>query len=350
MKNDPRQPFCPAPVVDSDERVLLAHGEGGAAMRRLVSQRILPLLRSALPISWDDAAVLPPLDGRPVLSTDAFVVSPLFFPGGDIGRLAVYGTVNDLVVRGAKPLWLTLSMVLEEGLSFDVLDRVLASVADAARECGTAVVAGDTKVVPRGAADGLFLSTTGLGTLVEPAPEGSAALDVGDQLLVSGPIGRHGVAVLAAREEMGFEPPPTSDCGALTAAVEALRKSGIRPVALRDATRGGVAAVLHEWSRDCGRTLCVEESRVPVSADVRGVCELLGLDPLCIANEGTMVAAVRAADGPKALAALQAAQYGAAAIIGEVRPRDVAPVVVRRSVGREQPLTEPAGAPLPRIC
>ena len=349
--NDLAGLHCPTPQDGEAPCVLLAHGEGGAMMRRLLAECILPRLGRSAESALDDAVVLPPLEGRPVLTTDAFVVSPLFFPGGDMGSLAVYGTVNDLLVRGAEPLWLTLSMVLEEGLSLAVLERVLDSIAAAARRCGVTIVAGDTKVVPRGAADGMFLSTTGLGRLIEPALSGAASIVEGDVLLVSGPVGRHGIAILAAREALALEPAPTSDCAPLIELVAALRAAGVQPRAMRDATRGGVTAVLHEWARDSGRTLVVDEPRVPVSSEVRGVCELLGLDPLHVANEGTMVLAVAAEHVDDALAALRRVAMGTyAARIGEVRARGVVPVIVRRAVGREQPLIEPSGAPLPRIC
>jgi len=349
--NDDSQQACILPFAADAQRVSLAHGEGGSLMRRLLVEHVLPRFYRLASQPLDDAAVLPEIVGRPVLTTDAFVVSPLFFPGGDIGTLSVYGTVNDLAVRGAEPLWLTLSMILEEGLSLDVLDRVLDSVAQAARRCGVSVVAGDTKVVPRGTVDRLFISTTGLGRLIEPGPSGAATIDVGDVLLVSGPVGRHGIAILAAREEMRFEPPPESDCSPLIEAVAALRIAGVRVRAMRDATRGGLTAVMHEWARDCGRTLVVEERLVPISPDVRGVCELLGLDPLYVANEGTMAVAVHPDDAEAAVAALQSiAGCGQAAHIGVVRERGVLPVVVRRGFGREQPLIEPSGAPLPRIC
>lgn len=344
------EPGCPLPN-DDGRHVLLAHGEGGKLTRRLLDEHVFPRLFGADRRPLEDAAVLPALAGLPVLTTDAFVVSPLFFPGGDIGSLAVYGTVNDLLVRGARPLWLTLSMILEEGLSLDVLDLVLDRIAEAARRCDVAIVAGDSKVVPRGAADGLFLSAAGLGQLVEPAPEGVDRFEAGDVVLVTGPIGRHGIAILAARESLQFDPPPTSDCGPLTAAVAALRSAKISVRAMRDATRGGVTAVLHEWARDSGHTLFVDELRVPVTPEVRGACELLGLDPLSVANEGTMIVVVRKDDADRALAALrQAATCERAAAIGEVRPRGVVSVVVRRALGREQPLLEPSGAPLPRIC
>jgi hydrogenase expression/formation protein HypE len=319
-------------------------------MRRLITDCILPQLGIAS-AAQDDAAVLRPIDGRPVITTDAYVVSPLFFPGGDIGTLAVYGTVNDLLVRGAQPLYLTLSLIIEEGLPIAILQRVLQSIAHAARRCDVTIEAGDTKVVPRGAADGLFLSATGLGRLIEPAPAGAATIAPGDVLLVTGPVGQHGIAVLCAREELNFDPPPRSDCAPLSEVVAALRDSGVLPHAMRDATRGGVIAALHEWARDCGHTFTIDEQCVPVSGEVRGVCELLGLDPLCIANEGTMVVAVSAADARRALTALKETASGSqAAKIGEVQPRRIAPALIRRSSGREQPLIEPSGAPLPRIC
>lgn len=332
-------------------RILLAHGEGGGLMRRLLADHILPRLGVSSTGPLEDAAVLPKLIDQPVLTTDAFVVSPLFFPGGDIGGLAVYGTVNDLVVRGAEPLWLTLSLVLEEGLLLKVLQAVLDSIASAALRCGVSIVTGDTKVVPRGAADKMFLSVTGLGQLIEPAPSGAMTLEVGDILIVSGPIGQHGIAILAAREDLKFDPAPQSDCGPLTEAISALRSAGICPVAVRDATRGGVTAVLHEWARDSGKTLAVDERQIPVSPQVRGVSELLGLDPLSIANEGTMVVAVQPEQAEAALKALRSLDATRqAANIGQVRARDIVPVLIKRSTGRDQPLIEPSGAPLPRIC
>lgn len=342
---------CPFPRDDETGRVVLAHGEGGRATRRLLEEHIFPRLNPAGRPAWEDAAVLPALAGAPVLSTDSFVVSPLFFPGGDIGSLAVYGTVNDLLMRGARPLWLSLSMILEEGLPLSTLDAVVDRIAFAVRRCNVKIIAGDTKVVPRGAADGMFLTTTGLGELRTPSPPGPSTLQIGDAILVSGPIGRHGIAVLSAREQLRFDPPPRSDCGHLSEAIEALYAAGIQPRALRDATRGGVAAVLHEWAQDSGRTLLVDESQVPVGAEVRGVAELLGLDPLSIANEGTFLAAVAPKQAEQALVALRSVElHRRAAIIGVVRETGVTPVVVRRFSGQEQPLLEPNGAPLPRIC
>ena len=233
-----------------------------------------------------------------------------------------------------------------------MLDRILDSVAVAARRCDVDIVTGDTKVVPRGAADGLFLTTTGLGELIDPVPPGPQSIQAGDILIVSGPIGRHGIAVLAAREQLAFDPPPQSDSAPLIEAVSLLRQSvgtGIR--AIRDATRGGVAAVLQEWAVASGLTMTVCERQIPLTSDVRGACELLGLDPLHVACEGTMVIAV---DPPSAVVALSALQRVSetrlAAVIGHVGPKGTSPVTIRRTLGLEQPLDEPLGAPLPRIC
>jgi hydrogenase expression/formation protein HypE len=343
-------PDCPVDVTN-DQRILLAHGEGGRLSRRLISERIVAQFANSFLAPLADAARLPPLKGAPVLTTDSFVVTPLFFPGGDIGSLAVYGTANDLAVAGARPRWLSLSLILEEGLSLAVLDQILASIAKAIRRTDMQIVTGDTKVVPRGAVDQIFINTTGLGELLEPASAGPQDLSPGDELLVSGPIGRHGIAVLAARDSLGLEPPPQSDCGPLFASVEMLRASNVPCRALRDATRGGVAAVLHEWAAASRLTMEIDEADLPVSEDVRGACELLGLDPLFIACEGAMVVAVPPGFAAPALAALQQCPESVgAAVIGRVIPLASAPVVVRRMFGRLQPLDEPSGAPLPRIC
>jgi hydrogenase expression/formation protein HypE len=283
---------CPVPQTTAGQYVLLAHGEGGRLTRQLIRQELLPAFANEVLAAMGDAATLPPVGQGLALTTDSFVVSPLFFPGGDIGTLAVYGTVNDLAVAGAEPLWLSVALVLEEGLPLELLRRVVQRIALAARRSGVTVVAGDTKVVPRGAADQIFITTAGVGRLVQPAPLGPTAIATGDALLISGPIGRHGVAVLAAREALALEPPPESDCAPLTPLAAALRTAGVPVRAMRDATRGGVTAVLHEWAHACGLTLAIDEAAVPVSAEVRGACELLGLDPLHVANEGTMVVAV----------------------------------------------------------
>lgn len=341
---------CPMPDAGGD-RLTLAHGEGGRLSRRLVRRRILARFSNPHLEPLGDAAVLPRFQGAPVFTTDGFVVSPLFFPGGDIGCLSVYGTTNDLAVAGARPRWLSLGLILEEGLADEVLEAVLDSVARAAREVGVEVVTGDTKVVPRGAVDRLFITTSGLGEQLDWPLGGPQTLSAGDALIISGPVGRHGFAVLAARENLGIDPPPTSDCGSLWPAVAALAAAGVLVRALRDATRGGVAAVFQEWAEASGLTLAIEGAAVPVSPEVRGLSELLGIDPLHVANEGTLVAAVPAASIEATLAVLRAVPITASAVVvGRVESRGFSPVTVRGALGRARPLDEPLGAPLPRIC
>lgn len=346
------QLHCPVPIHANSERITLAHGEGSRLTRQLIAAHILSRFDNPVLASLSDAAHVSSKSTRLAITTDSYVVSPLFFPGGDIGSLAVHGTVNDLAVSGAKPRWLTVSLILEEGLPIPVLERVLDSIATAARSCGVSVVAGDTKVVPRGAADGLFLNTTGVGELIDPLPTGPQTICEGDAILVTGPIGQHGIAVLCAREELGFDPPPESDSAPLIEAVAALRTAiGADVRAIRDATRGGVAAVLHEWAGDCGLTMSLVEQDVPVSPVVHGACELLGLDPLHVANEGTMVCAVAPHAVQHALDALRTIPMTANTVcIGGVTARKVAAVTIRRTLGSEQAVDDPMGAPLPRIC
>ncbi len=342
---------CPLPDAGDGERISLAHGEGGRLSRLLVERRVVAGLGEVAVGGGGDSALLDWPTGPVAVTADAHVVSPLFFPGGDIGSLAVFGAVNDLAVSGARPLSLTLSFLLEEGLAMATFDTVVASVRDAAHRTGVRVVTGDTKVVPRGAADGMFVVVTGIGNPVEPISAGPSSMVPGDVLLTSGPLGRHGVAVLSVREELGFDPPPRSDSAPLFDSVDALRSAGVPVRAMRDATRGGATAVLHEWAEASGLTLVVDEHRLPVTPEVRGACELLGLDPLQIANEGTMLVAVPPQAADEAVAALRSVPESAgAAVVGEVRPQVGTPVLVRRVLGREQPLDEPTGAPLPRIC
>lgn len=344
------QPGCPVEVTPASDRIRLSHGEGARDSRRLIRDHILP--RFGITEDFRDAALLSATNARLAISTDSHTVWPLFFPGGDIGSLAVYGTVNDLAVSGARPRWMTVALILEEGFPIDVLLAVLDRLAAAARECEVQLVAGDTKVVPRGAVDGLMINTTSVGELRDPLPPGPSAIQNGDQLIVSGPLGRHGTAVLCAREELGFATAPESDAGSVFAAVDELLNAvgpGVR--CLRDATRGGVSSVLQEWTADCGLSFRLQQAAVPVSDDVRGACELLGLDPLYVANEGTFVAAVAADAVGDALSILQALPgTGEAAVIGDAIPRGISAVLVERLPGTRQPLDEPSGAPLPRIC
>ena len=342
---------CPSGPAADHGQITLAHGEGGRLTRQLIAQHIVPALQNSVLSALGDAAVLPALHGPLAFATDSYVVSPLFFPGGDIGKLAVFGTVNDLVVSGARPRWLSLSLIIEEGLAVSTLDRIIRSIAEAARTVDVEIVTGDTKVVPCGAADQIFINTAGVGELLAPIPPGPAALQSGDELVVTGPVGRHGVAILASRENFGIDPVPCSDCAPLTTLVDALRNGECPLTAMRDATRGGVAAVLHEWAEQSRLTMSITDAAIPVTDEVRGVCELLGLDPLHMANEGTMVVAVPAGWGARTVSLLRTEDAGMhAAVIGTVVPQRIAPVIVRRLLGTDQPLDDPPGSPLPRIC
>jgi len=331
------------------DRITLAHGEGGRLTRRLIREQILPALANPVLEQLEDAAALPGTEL--CVTTDSYTVTPLFFPGGDIGTLAVYGTVNDLAVAGAIPRWISLALILEEGTPLELLARVLASVRQAARRARVDIVTGDTKVVPRGAVDTLFVNTTGIGLRMPGCSPGARCLRPDDVLIVSGPIGQHGAAILCSRESFGFEPLPESDCAPLAEPLAALWQAGLTPHAIRDATRGGVAAVLHEWAEVCGLSCRIEESRIPVTPVVRAVCELLGLDPIHLANEGTCVLATQPDRVEKTLEVLHRFEPTAGAcVLGTVTSRRSFPVVVRRASGQDVILDDPAGAPLPRIC
>lgn len=333
----------------TSEVVRLAHGGGGRLQEKLLAGLILPALGQQARAA-PDAAVRTAPPGRLAITTDSFVVRPLVFPGGDIGRLAVHGTVNDLAMAGARPLWLTLGMILEEGLALADLRRVLESVRAAAAECGVEVIAGDTKVVEAGRGDGVYLNTSGVGVVPEGVSIAPDAIRPGDVLLASGDLGRHGVAILAAREQLGLEPPISSDSASVADAVAALLEAGVVPRALRDPTRGGAAAALQELAAASGCRLVLDDAAIPVRDDVRGACEILGLDPLHSACEGRFVAAVPEEMAADALAVLQARPDTAgAAIIGRAEAGE--PALLRRlATGVERPVVLPAGEQLPRIC
>jgi len=327
------------------ERILLGHGGGGTLMQQLIDAELRPLLPDpAAPLH--DAARLDLPHGRLAFSTDGYVVHPLEFPGGNIGRLAVVGTANDLAMAGARPLWLSLGLILEEGLELAVLRRVLAAVGEAAAECGVQLVTGDTKVVERGKADGAFLTTSGIGLRELEAPIDPAAITSGDQLVVSGDLGRHGIAILAARHGLALQPPLQSDCAPLWPLVRQLLHRGVRPHCLRDLTRGGLASALHELATAAGVELGIEEARIPVAAAVARSAELLGLEALQLANEGRFVAVVAPSDLEATLAVLEPLGGG---WIGTVRPGP-ARVLLRTPFGSERLLVPPSGELLPRIC
>ncbi|MEV7982265.1 hydrogenase expression/formation protein HypE [Streptomyces sp. NPDC086519] len=340
---------CPTPRHE-DEVVLLGHGAGGRLTSELLDRLILPAVDTEQgPL--EDAALLPGYREL-VISTDSFVVSPLFFPGGDIGSLAVHGTVNDLAMRGARPLALTLSLIVEEGLALAELGAVMDSLGKAARDAGVPVVTGDTKVVGRGAADKLFVNTTGVGQRHGGLHPSAALARPGDAVLLSGPIGLHGTTVLSTREGLGFESDIASDSRPLHRLVAALAPLGPAVHALRDPTRGGLAAALNEIARDSRVAVEIEEAAVPVPEAVAGACDLLGLDPLVVANEGCMVAFVAADAADAALAALRCLPEGAQAVrIGEVLPQGPGGrVTLRTLVGARRIVDMPLGEQLPRIC
>jgi hydrogenase expression/formation protein HypE len=342
---------CPLPVASS-ECVTLAHGGGGRLAWELLEQVFLPALGNPVDHERHDGAVLDPDGARLAFSTDAHVVSPLFFPGGSIGHLAVCGTVNDLAMCGAEPRWLSAAFVLEEGLPMETLRRVLADMREAADEAGVRVVTGDTKVVERGKGDGLYVATSGIGLVRAPSPVRPREVRPGDAILLSGDLGRHGAAVLAIREGLEFEPAPLSDCQSLHGAVLALLGAGVEVHCLRDCTRGGLAAALTEIARDGGLRLRVHETSIPVSPGVAAACELLGLDAMQLACEGRFIAFVPEAEVDRALEVLRLEPAAAGVVkIGSVRAaEEVGSVELETTLGVLRAVDLPAGEQLPRIC
>ena len=343
--------ICPVPSAAPD-RVLLGHGSGGKLTAALLRDRFLPALGNPTLLQMGDAAVVPVGPAEIAISTDTFVVQPLEFPGGNIGSLAVHGTLNDVAMMGARPCYLTAGFVLEEGLPFEVLDRVVQAMAASARAAGTPLVAGDTKVVERGRVDGLYLNTTGVGVLdpdFRPAPDRAGP---GDAVLVSGPIGRHGMAVMAARGGLAFEAEIVSDTASLVSLVERLRRRvGAEVHVLRDPTRGGVASALNEIAAASGVGIELEESAIPIPGAVAAACEMLGLDPLYVANEGVLVAIVSGDAADQALAALHSDDLGAdAAIVGRVVAEHPGLVSLTTPIGGSRIVDLLPGDQLPRIC
>ena len=340
---------CPAPIRPTD-KVILGHGSGGTLSRDLLNRLFLPELGKAAPRALDDSAVVV-MDGqRYALTTDSHVVSPLFFPGGDIGKLAISGTANDLAMVGAKPVALTCGFVLEEGLSFDVLQRVVASMKDTAKEAGVYIAAGDTKVVGKGSADKLFINTSGVGEISEGVNISGANAQEGDVVIVSGTLGDHGIAVLSARENLGFETQLESDVAPLNHLVDAMISAGEIHV-LRDPTRGGLATSLVEISEQSNVTIEIREETLPVKPAVKAACEMLGFDPMFIANEGKLVAFVKDRDADNVLDVMKKTKYGKeAAIIGKVIGNGKSQVRLRTAIGGTRLVDMLPGEMLPRIC
>ncbi len=333
----------------SDDRVLLAHGDGGQLMAELIESVFVSRLGTGDP-PGDDAARVE-ASGRLVFTTDAFVVDPIFFPGGDIGKLAVCGTVNDLAAAGARPLALSASFILEEGLPIWDLERVVASMAESAGEAEVKVICGDTKVVPRGSADRVYISTSGVGAVPDGINVSGGGARPGDVVLISGPVGDHGLAVLSRREGLEFDSEIVSDCAPLAGMVQAVLAAVPDVHVLRDPTRGGLATALNEIARQSGVTIEIDESLVPVRESVAAACELLGLDPLYSANEGKMVVAVPESEAESALRALRSHGYGAeAAAVGGVLEESAGQVLLKTALGTHRILDRHVGDQLPRIC
>ncbi|HCH40950.1 MAG TPA: hydrogenase expression/formation protein HypE [Enterobacter sp.] len=335
------------------KQITLAHGSGGQAMQQLIGELFMRAFANPLLDEQEDQARIPLHEltahgDRLAFSTDSYVIDPLFFPGGDIGKLAICGTANDVAVSGAIPRWLSCGFILEEGLEMATLERIVTSMAATAAAAGIAIVTGDTKVVPRGAADKVFINTAGIGAIPATIHWAAASLQPGDVLLASGTLGDHGATILNLREGLGLDGELSSDCAVLTPLIETLRDlSGIK--ALRDATRGGVNAVAHEFAASSGCGIEIEEASLPVKPAVRGACELLGLDPLNFANEGKLVIVVERQAAERVLARLRAHPLGVnAAIIGEVVEHKG--VRLTGLYGVKRSLNLPHSEPLPRIC
>ncbi|HEX9134635.1 MAG TPA: hydrogenase expression/formation protein HypE [Ktedonobacteraceae bacterium] len=337
-----------------DEKITLSHGSGGKATHNLIEGVFAPAFSNPLLDPMDDAAVFV-IDGtghRLAFTTDTYVVSPLFFAGGDIGKLAIHGTINDLVMAGAEPLYLSAGFILEEGVPITDLRHIVASMASAAADAGIAIVTGDTKVVQRGKADGLFINTAGVGIIRATWPLGQTRLQPGDKVLLSGPIGDHGISIMLARESLEIETDVESDTAPLHSLVAALLAAvGDGVHCLKDPTRGGVATSLNEMALGSEVSIGLDEQAVPIRPGVRGACEILGLDPLTIANEGKLLAIVAPEKAELALAALRAHPLGLeAAIIGTVQAEPPGMVFLRTDIGGMRVLDMLVGDPLPRIC
>lgn len=335
----------------SSDRILLAHGSGGELSHELVSSIFARTFDNPVLHPLDDSAVISVAGARWAFTTDSYVVTPIFFPGGDIGKLAVCGTVNDLSMSGARPLFLSSGFIIEEGFSVSDLKKIVGSMQKTASEAGVQIATGDTKVVNRGGADGIFINTAGIGLIPPGIMISGSNARSGDQVLLSGPIGDHGVAILSAREGLQFSTALESDCAPLNGLVAKMIAASPEIRCLRDPTRGGLASTLNELARQSGVGIWVEENRIPVKEEVRGACELLGFDPWNLANEGKLVAIVSAEAAEAVLNAMRAHPLGRDAVrIGEVRKEPPGKVLLRTSIGSTRILDMMVGEPLPRIC
>ena len=341
---------CPVPV-GRYPHIVMAHGGGGRLTHQLIEQVFMPAFGSPELEARHDSAVLAVAAGRVAFTTDGYVVHPLFFPGGDIGTLAINGTVNDLAMSGARPEWLSASFILEEGLAVETLVRVVASMRDAAAASGVRIVTGDTKVVDKGKGDGLYITTAGVGTIAHDLVISPASVRAGDAIILSGDIGRHGMAIMALREGLAFDSTIDSDCAPLNGPVLALLEAGVKVRCLRDLTRGGLASALNEIAEQAGVAIEIDERAIAVREDVRGACEILGFDPLYVANEGRMAAFVAPEDADRAVAVLRRFDVArGAGVIGAVTARPRGLVTLRSVIGTSRIVDMLTGEQLPRIC
>ena len=331
------------------DRILLGHGSGGTMMHKLIREHFAPRFEMK---SLNDSAVLEGIsNGKIALTTDSYVVSPIFFPGGNIGELAVYGTVNDLSMVGAKPLYITVGFILEEGFPLDDLKKVLSSMSDAAEKANVKIVAGDTKVVNKGKGDGIFINTAGIGIIKDRIDISPSRVKIGDKVILSGPIGNHGISIMGERNGLTFEPPVLSDTAPLNSLVRDMLKITKKVHAMRDPTRGGLATTLKEFATDSGYCIVIEEDLITVPSGVKGACELLGLDPLYVANEGILVAIVSPDVTEKLVKAMKKHPLGKdTKIIGEVRKAPEGMVLLKTSIGGTRIVEMLSGDQLPRIC
>ncbi len=341
---------CPVPIRNYPT-VTLAHGGGGTLMHELIEKMFRAAFGCGEADFAHDSAVFVPPAGRLSFTTDSFVVSPLVFPGGDIGSLAVYGTVNDLAMSGAKPLYLSVAFILEEGLPMDLLWRIVLSIKDAAQKCGIKIITGDTKVVDRGKADKIFINTAGIGVVLHEQKISPYSVKEGDQIIVSGDLGRHGMAIMALRESLEFESQIQSDAAPLSAVVGELIEGGIEVHCLRDLTRGGLSSALNEIAGAAQVGIEIFERAIPVREDVKGACELLGFDPLYVACEGRFVCFVAKDDVQKALSIIKQSLVGKdAALIGQVVAKPAGLVSMESIIGVKRIVDMLSGEQLPRIC
>jgi hydrogenase expression/formation protein HypE len=341
-----------APPLHHNEQIVMGHGAGGRMSHQLIQKAFLPAFQNPALQAGDDAALVDAgLRQQLSISTDSHVVFPLFFPGGDIGKLAICGTVNDVAMLGAKPLYLTAGFILEEGLPMETLQRVIASMKEAAEEAGVQVVAGDTKVVQKGKADGLYITTAGIGVVNANVNISGANAEAGDAVIISGTIGDHGIAVLAARGELGFQSSLQSDVAPLNHLISAMLEASPNIHVLRDPTRGGLATTLNEIAAQSNVGILLDEKALPIHPEVAAACEILGFDPLYVANEGKLVTMVPREDAEKVLAAMRKTRYGeGAVIIGEITAEPKSRVLLKTNLGTTHVVDMLAGEMLPRIC